>query len=160
MISCFRDDEYASEYKDYACLKENKKIWKDGDEYAWLNPYSIEAVEYVCGVINTAKDAGFTEVLLTNAAFPVSDDISYDEETKKEEAISDFFTKVDELRAENEDFRIAVYFDGRDNGQDINLIAEKFYRIYTRDADIYNKVETLIPEDKLEQRIVNLAEGE
>jgi len=26
MISCFRDDEYAREYKDYACLKKNKKI--------------------------------------------------------------------------------------------------------------------------------------
>jgi len=91
-------------------------------------------------------------------AFPITDEVHYNEEIGKEEAILSFMTKVNDMCAANENLKVAIYFDGKDNGQDIKAIADMFYRIYTRDSDIYNKVETLIPENRLEQRIVNLAE--
>ncbi len=158
-ISCFRDNDYAEANKELACSSANGALWRDGDKYAWLNPYKDAAADYICGVIEKAYNLGFREILLTNAAFPMGD-IYYNEEMEKGAVISAFLDKVKAICDAKGDLRVAIYFDGKDSavtGQELDAIVGNFYRIYTRDAAIYNKVGTLITEDKRERRIVLLA---
>lgn len=160
MISCFKDKAYAIANPDFACKKENDELWQGADGFTWLNPYKDEACDYVLSVIEKAYAAGFREILLTNATFPMATDINYGEGLEKGAAISAFLDKITALCEAKGDLNVAIYFDGKDStvtGEEIDTITNKFHRIYTRDLSIYNKVGTLIPEDKLARRIVNLA---
>ena len=163
MISCFKDKAHAIANTDFACKKENGELWLGTDGFTWLNPYKDENGDYILSVIEKAYAIGFREILLTNATFPMATDAHYDEGLDKGAAVSAFLDKVKALCVQKGDLNVAIYFDGKDGsvtGEELDTITKDFYRIYTRDADIYNKVGTLIPEDKLERRIVNLAAGE
>lgn len=160
MISAFKDKAYATSNKEFACVKADGELWLGDDKFPWLNPYKDEAGDHIISAIENAYAAGFREVLLTNVAFPIGD-AHYTEGMEKGAAIAAFLDRVKTLCETKGDLRVAIYFDGKDSiatGQELDAIINGFYRIYTRDADIYNKVGTLIPEDKLERRIVLIAD--
>ncbi len=53
-----------------------------GDPYsdergAWLDPYSLQAREYLLSLLTELRDAGFDEILLTGLSFPANDKAVY-----------------------------------------------------------------------------------
>ena len=161
MISCFKDNSYAAANPAFACPSANGKAWTDAEGYGWLNPYHSETELYLLAVIDKAYAAGFREILLTNAHFPADEGINYNEGLAKGAAVSAFFDKIKELCEKKGDLNVAVWYDGTDSavtGEELDTITGKFHRIYTKDSTIYNKVGNLISEDKLNRRIVMIAD--
>lgn len=76
-IACFRDGATAVAYGDTMALKTRSgTLFRDGTGDAWLDPAKKAAREYLCTVAREAAELGFREILLTDAAYPATGDLT------------------------------------------------------------------------------------
>lgn len=73
-ISCCTDDLLASRNPLVALHNASGGVFADGDGRMWLDPYNATVRAYAAALIGELADMGFDEVLLANAAHPVTDE--------------------------------------------------------------------------------------
>jgi len=74
-ISCYRDTAHAFENTDQAVMKETdgeRSLLYNSDGFAYLNPFSDEATEYINDIIRKTAEAGFTYIILDDITLPVN----------------------------------------------------------------------------------------
>ncbi len=54
-----------------ASLRTSGTTWLDYDYTSWLNPYSEITAQYLLDILTACQEAGFDQVVLENASFPV-----------------------------------------------------------------------------------------
>ena len=141
-VSCFRDDLVPRENRAIACRTRRRVIWLDPGDTTWLNPYKVEAREYIKSVINDLYTLGFKEIMLTNLSFPArgqTDLLYYDEQetTSMQTQIKAFITEVRALANTKGDLMISAFYDNQataqnavPGGQSLQDFLGVFYRIY------------------------------
>lgn len=69
-ISCFKDTVAASSMSDMEVTSSAESTFFDTDGFAWLDPFTEEAKNYLFDLIKQAKDGGFSQIMLDNVCFP------------------------------------------------------------------------------------------
>ncbi len=103
-IVCFKDPYLASNMPELALLDRNGAPVVDGNDVAWVNPYSKGVWDYLIEVAKLAGSVGFDEIQFDYVRFPLGDEAEnavYGVDTSvytKQQAITDFLNyAVDEL---------------------------------------------------------------
>ena len=73
-IACFCDGRFAADDAAVALCRENGNRWYDGNGYAWLDPASKEAQEYLTDLVGECAELGFDEILLDYYSYPTNGD--------------------------------------------------------------------------------------
>lgn len=76
-VSCFKDN-LAPKADGALAIKTNSGYnWRDEEEIRWMNPTAAEARQYVIGVCVELAQLGFDEIVLDNAGWPATGNLSY-----------------------------------------------------------------------------------
>ena len=78
-IPALRDKAYGLEYDEDGVFHSSRGyLWVDDEGCYWLNPTREGTLNYLTRTINELKSLGFDEVVLTDFAFPETDNIYFD----------------------------------------------------------------------------------
>jgi len=116
-IAVFQDPVLAAERPDLAIKdKSGGKLWRDNKNFAWIDPSSREAWDYIMKIAQDASGRGFDEINFDYIRFPSDGPLNemsfpfYDDKTlTKEQAIEKFFSY---LRTNLKDVKISADFFG------------------------------------------------
>lgn len=75
-LSCFKDNLLPKVDPALAIKTVSGYNWRDGDDSRWLSPALPEARQYIIGLCGELADMGFDELLLDNAGWPVTGNLS------------------------------------------------------------------------------------
>src|SRR5512143_40441 len=75
-VVTFKDDPLAAKRPDLAVKGRSGKIWKDGENLAWVNPYLREVWNYNIAIATEIAKLGFDEVQFDYIRFPSDGNVS------------------------------------------------------------------------------------
>lgn len=97
-VNCFQD-QTAGTKKGYSLYDEGGASWYDGEKRAWADPANEEMQDYIVGIVKEMVEMGYDEIVLTNAAYPLTGDTSilsgdcYDPDTFQD-TVNSFYAKL------------------------------------------------------------------
>lgn len=101
-LVCFKDNLIHRQLPGVAIRdKRTAKVWRDKAGSAWMDPFSLEAHQYISSIAQAAETFGFDEIQLDYVRFPVDRQAKYARYTNKEknlvryEAIALLLARVD-----------------------------------------------------------------
>jgi hypothetical protein len=101
-LVCFKDNLFYKKNPDAAIRdKRTGKVWKDRTNISWLDPFSLEAHEFITSIAVAAEELGFDEIQLDYVRFPVDGLSRYAKYPNREgkmaryEAIAALLARVD-----------------------------------------------------------------
>lgn len=87
-ISGLRDYAYGLEHVNQGLPTAEGYLWFDEDHYYWLNPASSGAQSWLISIANELRALGFHEVVFTDFEFPEAEQIVFDSEMTREDALA------------------------------------------------------------------------
>lgn len=75
-VSCFKDNKAPRNEPTLGVKTANNYNWRDGEDTRWLDPSLPAARQYVADLCVELADLGFDEILLDNAGWPLTGDVS------------------------------------------------------------------------------------
>lgn len=132
-FSCFRDNALPRANEAVGLRTTDGALWEDPVRYAWLDPYSEDAIVYPITLLGELYALGFREILLQNLYFPTDGLIAYlpgsETEDAKKARMEEFLFQLGAFADERTDLSLAVSYDA-EAGQSMQAFAGAFYRIY------------------------------
>ena len=133
-IACFCDGRFAADDAAVALCRENGNRWYDGSGYAWLDPASKEAQEYLTALVNECVELGFDEILLDYYSYPTSGDwnnLPTIAGADKVQVLTDFIRTLRKDMPETVVLSVVVRSEiSKDFGLTEELLLTEFDRVY------------------------------
>jgi hypothetical protein len=94
-IVVFKDDALAAAHPELAVRDASGRIWRDGENLRWVDPFSRRVWDYDIAVAEAAARLGFDEIQFDYVRFPEANGLQFSRpntQDNRTEAITDFLT--------------------------------------------------------------------
>lgn len=140
-LDCFRDNTVGGSSR-YALKTTGGSRWKDSDSRAWSDPANEAVQDYMASLVRELAQAGVSEVVLCNAAYPTSGNTGNVAAVEDKAAvISAFYQKLGQA-VEGTDTLVSVFTDSETvttgtnatSGQTLTALAQLNGRLWVSDS--------------------------
>ena len=111
-IVTFKDEIQASHNPHYAIKKEEtKKIWRNHDHMAWVDPFNKHARDYTISIAEEAAKVGYDEINFDYIRFPAKEGLIYAQQCTQETRVKAIEKFLDEAQNRLRKYGVFVSVD-------------------------------------------------